>query len=79
MERILVIGCPGSRKKHLGAQVARVDGIASLSSRSDPALPKTQLPQVYKLLARVGGGKEFLIFHSRTEADEWIKTIEERA
>ena len=41
--------------------------------------PKTQLPQVYELLASVGDGKKIFIFHTRTEADEWIKTIEERS
>ena len=40
--------------------------------------PATQLPQISELLARVGHEKEILVFHARQEADEWIKTIEER-
>ncbi len=40
---------------------------------------KTQLPQIYELLACVKDEKEIHVFHSREEADEWIKTIQERA
>ena len=40
--------------------------------------PNTQLPQIYELLTRYEGKKEILIFHSREEAEEWIKTWEER-
>jgi adenylate kinase family enzyme len=40
--------------------------------------PRDQLPQIYELLSHVGRETEILIFHSRAEADEWIKTLEER-
>ncbi len=39
--------------------------------------PKTQLPQIYELLSRYGHGKEILIFHSRAEAEDWLKKLEE--
>lgn len=41
--------------------------------------PRTQLPQIYELLARVGSEKEVLIFHAREEAEEWIQTRKERS
>ena len=40
--------------------------------------PREQLPQIYELLSRVGRGKKILIFHSRAEAEKWIKILEER-
>ena len=40
--------------------------------------PQKQLPQIYELLTRYDGEKEILVFHSRDEAEEWIKTLEER-
>lgn len=39
---------------------------------------KAQLPQIYELLTRQGQEKKIVIFHSRDEAEEWIKTLEER-
>ena len=36
----------------------------------------TQLPHVYELLVQYGAGRNIVIFHSREEADAWLKLYE---
>ena len=38
----------------------------------------TQLPHVYELLAQYGVGRNIVIFHSREEADAWLRLYEAR-
>ena len=37
-----------------------------------------QLPRVYELLAQYGEGRNIVIFHSREEADAWLRLYEAR-
>ena len=37
----------------------------------------TQLPHDYELLERYGQGREIVIFHSREEADAWLRLYEQ--
>ena len=37
-----------------------------------------QLPHDYELLAQYGEGREIVIFHTREEADAWLRLYEER-
>ena len=40
--------------------------------------PKDQLPVIYGLLEKYGESKNVIIFHSREEANEWLKTKTQR-
>lgn len=40
------------------------------------AFAAQQLPHVYELLAQYGKGRNILIFHSREEADAWLRLYE---
>ena len=37
--------------------------------------PKDQLPQIYELLEQYKNGREIFIFHSRQQAEDYLKTL----